>query len=208
MQDMKASIKNPDGNTLVNNAMNNGQVGLNSNLSQIQAAKMDFINNNETIQQTVNDARAKAQEAARQAGASAEEIAKAGDTAAQDAINQAKNTLGTKAGKQLYGKSVNNAAKTAYNGATKSIVGKSSQSVAAQVGTDTAKAAGNKTIKNSKTAETLQKTGQSLQSLASAFPDGQNVSTFGKTSNGRVGQATQNWDTLRYIQASMRRRIA
>jgi len=216
--DVKAAKYDADGDKIgmfnrsssenVQIAVENGQQIMTSNLNQVQAAKLDFINNNETIQNTINEARAQAEEAARAAGASAEEIARAGDNAAQVATNNAKELLGTNAGKQTYGKAVNNAAKSAVADARNRVLGRSNQTASAKLASGTkaakepknAKADGTRKAQYAKTAEMLQKTGQSIQSLAAYFPDSNSSFNYGNTSFYGTGSATPNWDTLRYIQ--------
>jgi len=192
--------------TLVQNSVSNGQNVMTSNINQVQAAKMEFINNNEIIQQQVNNARTQAENAARAAGKSADEITQAGNQAANAVKQEASQLLGTKAGKQVYGKAINKAAKSAVADARNKVLGKSSQTVATNIG----KKAISESGKNTATRSTgsldykalyakLEKVGQGFQSMASMFPSGNN-SVYGSYSNNDFS-GIQNWDTLRYIQS-------
>ena len=196
---------------LVQGSINNGQVGMTSNLNQVQNAKMEFINNNEVIQQQVQQARTEAENAARAAGKSAEEIAQAGNEAANAVKQEASQMLGTKAGRKAFGKATNKAAKSAVANAKNKVLGKSTQTTAATAGKKAISSNATNPTKASQTdykaiSQKLEKAAQSLQMMAAMFPSSMNgpYGTYGAFNNYYTGNPVQNWDKLYYIQANRR----
>ena len=204
-QGNRIKMGNRTSGDLVQSSISNGQTAMSANLSQVQAAKMEFINNNEIIQQQVSQARTQAENAARAAGKSAEEITQAGNEAANAVKQQAKEIIGTKAGKKAFGKATNKAGKAAFANARNKVLGKSTQTAAASVASNASNTAASsattqRTTNYTNIAKTLEKSGQSFQalaSMASMFPT--SGSAYGNSAYGTIG--TTNWDTLRYIQA-------